>query len=197
MSTLAATANEKQQAPLLISRSANLGKDVAPTVAATPAVEVKAVPVTEETAATATHEYEEDVAGDEGEEDHTEGNNSIDEEEADTTQQSQEEVESEAMTHDQKIVASVDGTSVEIPVEQKLKQISAEIEKYSATDKDNETGRQSFMTLSDLLKNLRPNDKITPQIDSDYSNTMRVLGETSILHGRKMKNPEINRSLNK
>jgi hypothetical protein len=154
-------------------------------------VDMKAV--TEESP-TVTHEYEE-IVSDEAEENHTESDNTIDEDSDETTHS--QEMDNETMA--QKIVASVDGHSVEIPVEQKLKQISAEIEKYSAGDKDNETGRQSFMTLSDLLKNLRPNDKITPQIDSDYSNTMRVLGETSILHGRKMKDSDvtqINRSLN-
>lgn len=66
-------------------------------------------------------------------------------------------------------------------VEQRLKQITAEIEKFSNTDSESDIGRQSFFSLSDLIKTLRPNDKKTPQIDSDYSNTMRVLGETSVI----------------
>ena len=67
----------------------------------------------------------------------------------------------------------------DIPVEQKLRQITEEIEKYSNSDKvDDNNDRQSFFSLSDLIKTLRPNDKkVAPQIDSDYSNTMRVLGE--------------------
>ncbi|CAO1395253.1 unnamed protein product [Diamesa tonsa] len=70
----------------------------------------------------------------------------------------------------------------EIPVEQKLRQITEEIEKYSnkVVDKVDltEDDRQSFFSLSDLIKTLRPDDKEkAPQIDSDYSNTMRVLGE--------------------
>jgi hypothetical protein len=42
-------------------------------------------------------------------------------------------------------------------------------------------GRQSFFSLSDLIKTLNPNDskRVQPQIDSSYSNTMRVLGENS------------------
>lgn len=72
-------------------------------------------------------------------------------------------------------------------VEQRLKKISEEIEKYSSgssvdTDGDN-LGRQSFFSLSDLIKTLRPSDKKIPQIDSDYSNTMRVLGETTSIVG--------------
>ncbi|XP_059608095.1 uncharacterized protein LOC132255938 [Phlebotomus argentipes] len=86
------------------------------------------------------------------------------------------------------------------PVEQRLKQITEEIEKFSNTDVDSEIGRQSFFSLSDLIKNLRPNDKKTPQIDSDYSNTMRVLGDTKSLindDARKVKeaNIKITRSL--
>lgn len=70
----------------------------------------------------------------------------------------------------------------DIPVEQKLRQITEEIEKYSNSDKvDENNSRQSFFSLSDLIKTLRPNDKkVAPQIDSDYSNTMRVLGEPKV-----------------
>lgn len=91
------------------------------------------------------------------------------------------------------------------PVEQRLKQITEEVEKLSSKSNATEAkaadvGPQSFFSLSDLIKNLRPNDKITPQIDSDYSNTMRVLGETASLvqdESRKTRNSQqqINRSL--
>lgn len=76
-------------------------------------------------------------------------------------------------------------------VEERIKHISQEIEKISnSQDRDVDVGRQSFISLSDFIKTLRPNDKKIPQIDSDYSNTMRVLGETqSIVSGeaRKLK----------
>ncbi len=66
----------------------------------------------------------------------------------------------------------------EVPVEEKLKQISQEIEKYSNNDQsDAADDRQSFFSLSDLIKTLQPAVKKAPQIDSDYSNTMKVLGE--------------------
>ncbi|XP_037032585.1 uncharacterized protein LOC119071702 isoform X1 [Bradysia coprophila] len=69
-------------------------------------------------------------------------------------------------------------------VEQRLRKISEEIEKYSSGDKESDVGLQSFFSLSDLIKTLRPTDKkVIPQIDSDYSNTMRVLGETSSIVG--------------
>lgn len=67
----------------------------------------------------------------------------------------------------------------EEPLEKRLKQISEEVEKLNNMDtNERDIGRQSFFSLSDLIKTLRPNDKKIPQIDSDYSNTMRVLGET-------------------
>lgn len=77
-------------------------------------------------------------------------------------------------------------------VEQRLKKISEEIEKFSNNDSADNHGRQSFFSLQDLMKTLHSTDKkITPQIDSDYSNTMHVLGETaSIVSGddsRKIK----------
>lgn len=69
-------------------------------------------------------------------------------------------------------------------VEQRLRKISEEIEKYSINDNNDNHGRQSFFSLSDLIKTLRPTDKkIIPQIDSDYSNTMHVLGETASIVG--------------
>lgn len=90
-------------------------------------------------------------------------------------------------------------------VEHRLKKISEEIEKYSSSDAENDSGRQSFFSLSDLIKTLRPSDKkVIPQIDSDYSNTMRVLGETSSIvsgvEARKLKSTGVelklsNRSL--
>lgn len=69
-------------------------------------------------------------------------------------------------------------------VEQRLRKISEEIEKFSTGDNESDLGRKSFFSLTDLIKTLRPTDKkVIPQIDSDYSNTMRVLGETSSIVG--------------
>lgn len=69
-------------------------------------------------------------------------------------------------------------------VEQRLKKISEEIEKFSNNDNADNHGRQSFFSLQDLIKTLHPTDKkIIPQIDSDYSNTMHVLGETASIVG--------------
>lgn len=81
-------------------------------------------------------------------------------------------------------------------VEQRLKKISEEIEKYSSSENESDIGRQSFFSLSDLIKTLRPSDKkVIPQIDSDYSNTMRVLGETSSIvsgeEARKLKDVDL------
>lgn len=71
-------------------------------------------------------------------------------------------------------------------VEQRLRKISEEIEKYSNLDNESDIhGRQSFFSLSDLIRTLQPTGKkIAPQIDSDYSKSMHVLGETaSIVNG--------------
>lgn len=83
------------------------------------------------------------------------------------------------------------------PLEKRLKQISEEVEKlnHQNNNKNDEMtviGGQSYQSLSDLLKTLRPNDKKVSsthqaQIDSDYSNTMRVLGDD----GRNFKNSDI------
>ncbi|XP_036231449.2 FK506-binding protein 5 isoform X1 [Bactrocera oleae] len=92
------------------------------------------------------------------------------------------------------IAAPADVPTVEV----RLKQISQEIEKMAAASNENQrhnipaagvlhhennnndVDRQSFLSLTDLIRTLRPNNKqIIPQIDSDYSNAMRVLGETS------------------
>ncbi|XP_055693182.1 uncharacterized protein LOC129795729 [Lutzomyia longipalpis] len=104
-----------------------------------------------------------------------------------------EEADNEETTEEQEATEEVTEVTTKLPitpVEQRLKQITEEIEKFSNADVDSEIGRQSFFSLSDLIKNLRPNDKKTPQIDSDYSNTMRVLGDTKSLindDARKLK----------
>lgn len=107
----------------------------------------------------------------------TETVNYDEEEEHTNTASSEDDYHTESAYPDQQ-----DISEEEIPVEQKLRQITEEIEKYSnkVVDKVDltEDDRQSFFSLSDLIKTLRPDDKEkAPQIDSDYSNTMRVLGE--------------------
>lgn len=86
------------------------------------------------------------------------------------------------------------GEAAPTSVELRLKQITQEVQKRTRTDAENhhlphsltpdldDIGHQSFLSLSDLIRTLRPNDKqIIPQIDSDYSNAMRVLGEKSVV----------------
>lgn len=86
------------------------------------------------------------------------------------------------------------GDAVPTSVELRLKQITQEVQKRTRNDAENhhlphsltpdldDIGHQSFLSLSDLIRTLRPNDKqIIPQIDSDYSNAMRVLGEKSVV----------------
>jgi len=64
----------------------------------------------------------------------------------------------------------------DIPVEQKLRQLTdtiASLDKASSTDDET---RQSFLSLSDLIKTLRPDEQKPLQIDSSYSRS-QVLGE--------------------
>ncbi|XP_035772786.1 myotubularin-related protein DDB_G0290005-like isoform X1 [Anopheles albimanus] len=108
-----------------------------------------------------------------------------DEEEDDEDEQAAE------LHHQQALAAGQDPVAVaelpeDIPVEQKLKQITKEIEQLSGGGNrelrvDN---RQSFLSLSDLIKNIRPAEKVVPQIDSSYANTMLVLGEP-LSHAQK------------
>lgn len=83
-------------------------------------------------------------------------------------------------------------------VEQRLRKITENIERYSnGNDNDSEIhGRQSFLSLTDLLRTLHPaGKKLGPQIDSDYSNTMHVLGETASIvnsdESRKIKDYDL------
>lgn len=81
-------------------------------------------------------------------------------------------------------------SSTESPaIEVRLKQIAQDFEKMTSSQEQvqrtaglnkDEITPQSSLSLSDLIRTLRPNEQqIIPQIDSDYSNAMRVLGKTS------------------
>jgi hypothetical protein len=64
----------------------------------------------------------------------------------------------------------------EIPVEQKLRQLTDNIHSLDKSSSNDDETRQSFLSLSDLIKTLRPDDHKTLQIDSSYSRS-KVLGE--------------------
>uniref|UniRef100_A0A182LZ02 Uncharacterized protein n=1 Tax=Anopheles culicifacies TaxID=139723 RepID=A0A182LZ02_9DIPT len=155
------------------------------------------------------HDQEEDdqqLHGDELEEEDDEANvvgrsshsaNAVAEEEEDDEHEQDEPEHDESdddedeqaaeLHHQQALAAGQDASDAvvstlpeDIPVEQKLKQITKEIEQLSGGAGDRELrldSRQSFLSLSDLIKNIRPAEKVVPQIDSSYANTMRVLGE--------------------
>jgi hypothetical protein len=88
-------------------------------------------------------------------------------------------------------------TESDEPLEKHLKQISEVVEKFNNMDtNERDIGRQSFFSLSDLIKTLNPIDakKVQPQIDSSYSNTMRVLGEPIFDESRNLNhndNPDL------
>lgn len=64
----------------------------------------------------------------------------------------------------------------EIPVEQKLRQLTDNLQALDKASSNDDETRQSFLSLSDLIKTLRPDDHKTLQIDSSYSRS-KVLGE--------------------
>lgn len=75
-------------------------------------------------------------------------------------------------------------------IDQQLRKINDDIDRYSQTNDANgntNSERHSFLSLNDLMKSLRaadkPDKRIIPQIDSAYSNTMHVLGETASIVG--------------
>ncbi|TMW50447.1 hypothetical protein DOY81_004443 [Sarcophaga bullata] len=101
--------------------------------------------------------------------------------------------ESEESTAKEKSLESYElENTPELPaVEVRLKEISQEMEKRKSNENRqipslqsdlDDIGRQSFLSLTDLIRTLHPSEKqIIPQIDSDYSNAMRVLGEKSVV----------------
>lgn len=64
----------------------------------------------------------------------------------------------------------------DIPVEQKLRQLTDTIQSLDKISSNDDETRQSFLSLSDLIKTLRPDEQKPLQIDSAYSRS-QVLGE--------------------
>lgn len=78
-------------------------------------------------------------------------------------------------------------------VEQRLRKITENIEKLSNND---ESGSKSFFSIADFMRTLHPSSKkVAPQIDSDYSKSMHVLGETASIvnsdESRKIKDYDL------
>lgn len=87
----------------------------------------------------------------------------------------------------------------EVPVEQRLRQLTDDLGRLDSKlgNSNDDENRQSFLSLSDLIKTLRPNDDKPLQIDSSYSRS-QVLGEKPdiIYHPRNAATGDIaNRSL--
>lgn len=107
-----------------------------------------------------------------------------------TTEASQEDKEYEEEEHDTHTASSEDlegqtehthfderlGEDEEIPVEQKLRQLTDTIQNLDKISSNDDETRQSFLSLSDLIKTLRPDEQKPLQIDSSYSRS-QVLGE--------------------
>jgi hypothetical protein len=101
----------------------------------------------------------------ENEEVHHEGGEE-EEEEHHTAANSDEHTESSEHQHEEE----------EVPVEQRLRQLTDDLGRLDNRASNDDENRQSFLSLSDLIKTLRPNDDKPLQIDSSYSRS-QVLGE--------------------
>lgn len=128
-----------------------------------------------------------------------EENDSTDAAAAEEDQNEEHHTSNEAETEIEEEEEPTAASEVEVTttVEQRLKQITEEVGKIASeavVQPVADVGHQSFMSLTDLIRNLRPNDKVQPQIDiaSDYSNTMRG-GETGAViveSSRKVRNSQ-------
>lgn len=63
----------------------------------------------------------------------------------------------------------------EIPVEQKLRQLTDTIQNLDKISSNDDETRQSFLSLTDLIKTLRPDEQKPLQIDTAYTRS-QVLG---------------------
>jgi hypothetical protein len=85
----------------------------------------------------------------------------------------------------------------DVPVEQRLRQLTDDLGRLDKVSSNDDETRQSFLSLSDLIKTLRPDDQKPLQIDSSYSRS-QVLGEKPdvVYHPRNTATADItNRSL--
>lgn len=157
------------------------------------------IPAEAATAGTTVHATEENDTADEAEEHHEENDteDAMEEEEAhvDPTVAASAADETEAAVEDEEEPTAASEVEVTTTIEQRLNQITKEVGKIAseAAKPAAEVGRQSFMSLTDLIRNLRPNDKgVAAQIDSDYSNTMRLgePGAVIVESSRKVRNSQ-------
>lgn len=82
----------------------------------------------------------------------------------------------------------------DIPVEQKLRQLTDTIASLDKVNNDDET-RQSFLSLSDLIKTLRPDEQKPLQIDSAYSRSQVLSEKPDVVYHPRNTGDVSNRSL--
>lgn len=106
---------------------------------------------------------------------------------------SSEDLEGHTETHFDERLSHEDE---DIPVEQKLRQLTDTIHSLDKASSNDDETRQSFLSLQDLIKTLRPDDHKPLQIDSSYSRS-KVLGEKPdvVYHPRNTAADVSNRSL--
>lgn len=183
--------NAEQQAPLAAARKKNLNHEKEDMIDM-----IKATKVTLKTEMADTAEVPKPISTQEPDVPTTVSESADDDQ---TEAEAEAETEADAVEEEPTAASEVEEVSkpeveVTTTVEQRLKQITEEVKLASeAAQPPADLGRQSFMSLTDLIRNLRPNDKVPPQIDSDYSNTMRVLGEPGAViveSSRKVRNSQ-------
>lgn len=138
----------------------------------------------DEASTTASHDADEEEVHDEEEEHHTVS--------AEETHVHTESSESLLDVHHSGSVEEEE----DIPVEQRLRELTDDLGRLQQLNSDDEN-RQSFLSLSDLIKNLRHEDEKPLQIDSSYARS-KVLGEKpDIVYHPRNTGDVANRSLKK
>ena len=114
------------------------------------------------------------------------------EEEHDTHTASSDELEgqTEHSSFDEHV-----GEDEDIPVEQKLRQLTDTIQNLDKISSNDDETRQSFLSLSDLIKTLRPDEQKPLQIDSSYSRSQMLGEKPDVVYHPRNTGDVANRSL--
>ncbi|BFG03753.1 uncharacterized protein DMAD_02931 [Drosophila madeirensis] len=108
--------------------------------------------------------------------------------EAEAEAETDSEAESQAPGQASEALPSSTESPAAAAIEERIKQIAQDFQKMASsqemqTPSNEENLPKQSLSLNDLIRTLRPNEQqIIPQIDSDYSNAMRVLGKTLVPH---------------
>lgn len=119
--------------------------------------------------------HEEEIEEEHNESDETTTESSA-QEDSEETQHHEETSDDDSHTEAVEADDHLSHEEEEVPVEQRLRQLTDDLGRLDKISSNDDENRQSFLSLSDLIKTLRPNDERPLQIDSSYSRS-QVLGE--------------------